>query len=203
LKILKESLGPDNFIVGIVLNNMAACFRKTRRNQEAGRLEAQAAEIQSEIFQEIRNKAAALSVNTSILYDLRFTLDFDRKEDTMSVKIMIERKFREDFTSEDLIDLDELRTTAMGQKGYISGETLVNLENNREVVVVSVWSSLDDWKAWATSPERGRLESELAPRLEEPTRIRPFTLGANGRKEDFEKFVHDSEVARGGFHFLK
>jgi heme-degrading monooxygenase HmoA len=77
----------------------------------------------------------------------------------------------------------------MGQKGYISGETLVNIENNREIVVLSVWSSLDDWKAWATSPERGRLESEIAHRLEESTRIRPFTLGENGRKEDFENFV--------------
>jgi heme-degrading monooxygenase HmoA len=130
-------------------------------------------------------------------------LGFDRKEDIMSVKIMIERKFREDFTPEDLIDLDELRTMAMGQKGYISGETLVNLENNREVVVLSVWSSLDDWEAWATSPERGRLESELAPHLEEPTRIRPFTLGADAIMEDFEKFVHGPEVAKGGFHFLK
>jgi heme-degrading monooxygenase HmoA len=121
----------------------------------------------------------------------------------MSVKIMIERKFKKDFTSEDLNDLDELRTTAMGQAGYISGETLVNLENNREIVVLSVWLSLDDWKAWATSPERDGLESELAPRLEEPTRIRPFTLRANGRKEDSENFVHGSEVAKDGFHFLK
>jgi heme-degrading monooxygenase HmoA len=154
-------------------------------------------------FQEIRNKAAALSLNTSILYDLRCTLSLDKKEDTMSVKIMIERKFRENVTSEDLIDLDELRTTAMGQKGYISGETLINLENKREIVVLSAWSSLDDWKAWATSPERDRLETELVPRLEEPPMIRPFTLGANRTKEDFEEFVPSSDVAINGFHFLK
>ena len=121
----------------------------------------------------------------------------------MRVKIMIERKFREDFTSKDLNDLDELRTMAMGQKGYISGETLANIENNREIVVLSVWSSLDDWKAWATSSERGRLENELAIRLEGPSRIRAFMLSANGREEDFEEFVHGSEVAKGGFHFLK
>jgi heme-degrading monooxygenase HmoA len=142
-------------------------------------------------------------VNTSILYDLRCTFDFDRKGDMMRVKIMIERKFREDLTSEEWIDLDELRTTAMRQRGFISGETLVNLENNREIVMLSVWSSLDNWKSWATSPERGRLESELTPRLEKPPRIRPFVLGANERKEDFEKFVHGSETAKDGFHFLK
>ncbi len=115
----------------------------------------------------------------------------------MSVKIMIERTFKADFSPEDLVHLNDLRIAAMRQKGYISGETLVNLENKTEVVVLSVWSSLDDWEAWTSSQERAKLENGLAPLLQEPTKIRPFMLGADAIKEAFEKFVHDSEVAKG------
>jgi heme-degrading monooxygenase HmoA len=115
----------------------------------------------------------------------------------MSVKIMIERNFKADFSPEDLVHLNELRVAAMRQDGYISGETLVNLENNTEVVVLSVWSSLNDWEAWTSSQERAKLENELAPHLQGPTKIRPFMLGADAIKQAFEKFVHDSEVAKG------
>ena len=112
----------------------------------------------------------------------------------MSVKIMIERNFKADFSPEDLVHLNELRIAAMREDGYISGETLVNLDNNAEVVVLSIWSSLDDWEVWSKSEERAKLENELAPHLQGPTKIRPFMLSADAMKEVFEKFVHDSEV---------
>ena len=83
----------------------------------------------------------------------------------------------------------------MQQKGYVSGETLVGLEDDREVVVLSVWSSQYDWTTWSNSQERGKLENELSARLEEPVRIRPFKLGADAIREAFGRFVHDSEVA--------
>jgi tetratricopeptide (TPR) repeat protein len=54
LKILKKSLGPSHFRVGTVLNNMAACFRKNMRKQEAEKLEAQAMEIQSGIEHDMK-----------------------------------------------------------------------------------------------------------------------------------------------------
>ena len=91
----------------------------------------------------------------------------------MSVKIMIERKFKEAPVPGDFRVINKLRRDAMRQKGYVSGETLVNFENYN-VVVLSVWSSLDDWNAWLNSQERDRLESELTPHLEEPVKIRTF-----------------------------
>ena len=84
---------------------------------------------------------------------------------------------------------------AMQQKGYVSGETLLDLEDERTVVVLSVWSSLDDWKTWLNSQERCKLESELTPHLQEPVKISPFMLGADGISKVFSKFVHGSEVA--------
>ena len=113
----------------------------------------------------------------------------------MTVKIIIERKFKEDPLPDDLRAINELRMKAMQQKGYVSGETLLDLEDERTVVVLSVWSSLDDWKTWLNSQERCKLESELTPHIEEPVKIRPFMLGADGISKVFAKFVHDSEVA--------
>ena len=45
----------------------------------------------------------------------------------MSVKIMIERKFKEAPVPENLQAIDELRINAMQQEGYVSGETFVYL----------------------------------------------------------------------------
>jgi len=120
--------------------------------------------------------------------------DFCYKEATMSIKIFIERKFNEKFSAEILPLLNKIRIKAMEQQGYISGETLVNLENSQEVVVISVWSSLDNWKTWLKSQERGKLENELNPYMEGPQKIRAFMLGADAIKEAFEKFIHDSDV---------
>jgi heme-degrading monooxygenase HmoA len=109
----------------------------------------------------------------------------------MSVEIIIERKFKGAPFLEHLHAIDDLRMKAMKQKGYIRGETLVNLEDQREVVVLSFWSSLDDWKTWLNSEERQKMENELASYLEEPVRIRSYMPTADYVKEAFAKLGHD------------
>jgi len=94
----------------------------------------------------------------------------------MIVKIIIERKFKEAPRADDIRVLNELRVRAMGHEGYVSGETLVELEDNRKMVILSVWASVDDWESWANSKERRKLEAELNPHLEEPAIIRSFIL---------------------------
>ena len=112
----------------------------------------------------------------------------------MSVKIIIERKFKEAPVPENFQTLDSFRVHAMQQKGYVSGETLVNAENNREVVVVSTWSDFDDFNTWTNSKERVKLENGLTPYLEGPAKITAFMLGADAIDEMFGKIIHDSEV---------
>ena len=112
----------------------------------------------------------------------------------MSVKIIIERRFKEPPVQENLRAIEAIRIHAMWQKGYVSGETLVNSENNRDVVVLSTWSDFDDFNTWSNSQERTKLENELTPHLEGPAKISSFMLGADAIDEMFEKIVHDSEV---------
>ncbi len=112
----------------------------------------------------------------------------------MSVKIIIERRFKEPPVQENFQALDSFRVHALQQKGYVSGETLVNADNSREVVVISTWSDFDDFNTWANSKERAKLENELTPYLEGPAKITTFMLGADAIDEMFGKIIHDSEV---------
>jgi heme-degrading monooxygenase HmoA len=113
----------------------------------------------------------------------------------MAVKIIIDRKFKEAPMPESLKVINELRILAMQQSGYISGETLVGIEDIQNVVVLSSWSSFEDWERWENSQDRRKLENELTPHLEEPVKIRPFLLGADAIRKLFAKVVHDSEIA--------
>lgn len=112
----------------------------------------------------------------------------------MAIKILIERRFKEAPKAEDIRALNELRIRAMQQDGYVSGETLVELEDNRNMVVISVWSSLEEWEKWLNSQDRRMYEAELNPRMESPTNIRAFMLGADFLREILEKVLHDAEA---------
>lgn len=104
------------------------------------------------------------------------------KEEIMSVKIVIERKFKEEIDPATLDILDEIRMKALKSRGYIGGETIVNVEDSREVIVLSAWSSVDDWKTWYEKKEWKTLEADISPKLAEPAKIRAFMP-----KADFQK----------------
>ncbi|NLI32592.1 MAG: antibiotic biosynthesis monooxygenase [Deltaproteobacteria bacterium] len=103
----------------------------------------------------------------------------------MYVCVLIERKFKGSPYPEHLQAISNFRIGAMQQRGYIRGETLVNRENPQEVVVLSVWSSLEDWEKWLRCDERRKLEDEMAPYVEGPAKIRVFTMGADYVKESY------------------
>ncbi len=100
----------------------------------------------------------------------------------MSVKIIIQRKFKEAPVPENFQVINKLRRGAIHQEGYVTGETLVNFEDNY-VVVLSTWASFTDWKRWSGSQERAELENELMPHLKEPLKINLYITGAEYRKE--------------------
>ena len=101
----------------------------------------------------------------------------------MSYKIIIERKFKEAPDREILRIIDEIRIKALRNRGYIGGETIVNVDDNREVIVISAWSSVDDWNIWYEGKEWKELEKKLAPNLEGPVKLRVFMPGAEYAKQ--------------------
>ncbi|MDM8549024.1 antibiotic biosynthesis monooxygenase [Desulfobacterales bacterium HSG2] len=78
----------------------------------------------------------------------------------MAVKIFIKRKVTG--SSTELTELlMELRTLTMAREGYISGETLKRVDKPEEVLVISTWKSIDDWKDWVSSKERTTIQDKI------------------------------------------
>jgi len=114
----------------------------------------------------------------------------------MSVKILIERKFKEDPTVEEIKIINQLRIGAMQRKGYISGETLIDLNDHRRIVVISAWANKAGWETWVNSDERQKLEANLGQNLKQSPIIRSFMLGADYLGAVFDEVVHDSETKK-------
>ncbi len=114
----------------------------------------------------------------------------------MTVKILLERKFKEEPSLEEIKTINELRITAMGKKGYVSGETLVDMDDHRRIVVISVWANKTDWDAWVDSDERRWIAAGLDDNLRQPPIIRSFMLGADYLGSVFDEVVHESETRK-------
>ena len=79
----------------------------------------------------------------------------------MAVKIIIKRRVAKEKEAELLPLLIQLRSLATAQPGYITGETLRNMDNPEEYLVISTWQSLDNWNAWASSKQRGDIQEKV------------------------------------------
>ena len=79
----------------------------------------------------------------------------------MAVKIIIKRKVPKVKEAQVLPLLLDLRSKAIMQPGYISAETLVNVNDPEEYVVIGTWKSSDQWKAWEASKERREIQGRI------------------------------------------
>ena len=87
----------------------------------------------------------------------------------MAVQVIIKRKFKVESPEELFPLLTELRICAKDQPGYISGETLINLDNPGNYLVISKWETADDWKKWFNSKERWDIQGKVDSLLGEKT----------------------------------
>jgi heme-degrading monooxygenase HmoA len=101
----------------------------------------------------------------------------------MSTRIMIERKFKNPITSDILRIIDEIRVKALRQRGYVGGETVVNADDDRDVLVISSWASVNDWEAWYETKDWKDYEKELAPHLDGPVELTVFIPRADYEKK--------------------
>jgi heme-degrading monooxygenase HmoA len=69
----------------------------------------------------------------------------------MAIKILIRRNVPEKKAREMIPLFRKMRTLANEQPGYITGETMRNLEKPDEFLVISTWETSDDWKRWVQS----------------------------------------------------
>ncbi|NWF53690.1 MAG: antibiotic biosynthesis monooxygenase [Syntrophaceae bacterium] len=79
----------------------------------------------------------------------------------MAVKIIIRRKVPKGKEAQLLPLLIELRGNAITQHGYVSGETLRNVNDPEDYLVISTWKSVEDWKAWEANPKRMEIQKKI------------------------------------------
>jgi heme-degrading monooxygenase HmoA len=91
------------------------------------------------------------------------------------VKVLLEREIKGEHVGEIIRLMRQLRVLATQQSGYISGETLHDVNNPNYYLVISTWESLEYWQDWFKNPERQKLQEKIDSYLGSPTRIRAFT----------------------------
>lgn len=79
----------------------------------------------------------------------------------MTVKILIKRKVSADKAAKLNEFIMQLRQLVVKQPGYVSGESLRNVENPEEYLVISTWNNVDSWKQWLSSKERQEIQAKI------------------------------------------
>ena len=87
------------------------------------------------------------------------------------IRVLIDRYYAEGM-AEPLRQAElEARRRAMATPGYISGETLRDVDDPQHNLVISTWSSRQYWDAWRASDARKQVVQEMNNILVCPERI--------------------------------
>ena len=93
----------------------------------------------------------------------------------MAVSIIIQRSVKDDRIAEKLVPLIiQLRSRAMSQPGFLTGQTFSCLDCKGEYLVISTWNRLEDWKRWMNSEERKSIQNRVDELLGEKTLYRYY-----------------------------
>jgi heme-degrading monooxygenase HmoA len=90
----------------------------------------------------------------------------------MQAKVIIERHTAPHQESHVLAIATEIRAAAIRQPGYVTGETLIDIDDHKAIVVVSTWRSMEEWHKWRDSEERANLEANMEQLLSRPPTMR-------------------------------
>ena len=70
--------------------------------------------------------------------------------------------------------LAELRREALRQKGYLSGNTLLGVEDRSLISIETIWESHKDWKEWVKSETQNSIFRKLKPFLKQKSKIKIY-----------------------------
>lgn len=99
------------------------------------------------------------------------------KEAIMAIKVLITRRFKNEFVHEAHYHNAEIRALATVQPGYVSGKTIIKIDDPNEMIIVSTWESKEDWDNWYQSAVRKDYYKKLRLALEAGEGISFYTSG--------------------------
>ena len=86
------------------------------------------------------------------------------------IKVLIRRNVSDDQHDALISLINQLRSTIVGQAGYLSSETLKRIDAPGEILVISKWQSQFYWHAWYESDARTRIQEKIDQLPEAQTR---------------------------------
>ena len=96
----------------------------------------------------------------------------------MAVGVLIKRVARDDQDAKVLLPhIIELRSLAVRQPGYISGETFFNIDRSDECLVIGRWTSLEYWQQWERDQRRIELDANIEKHLVTQTEYSKYNIG--------------------------
>jgi len=96
----------------------------------------------------------------------------------MAIGVLIKRVVKPGDNAKVLLPhIIELRSLAVRQPGYISGETFFNLDHPEECLVISRWTALEHWQKWKSDPRRRELDENVKKHLGTKTEYNIYGIG--------------------------
>jgi heme-degrading monooxygenase HmoA len=85
------------------------------------------------------------------------------------IRVVLEHRTKDKESTRKLIkSIKSVRAEARKQHGFITGDTLVDADDPRHVVVISSWQRQEDWNTWDKSPIRISMLGLIEDQLSEP-----------------------------------
>ena len=82
------------------------------------------------------------------------------------IRVVIEHQAKDPEAAKQVIAIiHEIRDEIMKLPGYITGETLLNTEDECNIIVISTWHYVAQWKKWRKSETCRKLEARHKPFL--------------------------------------
>ena len=79
----------------------------------------------------------------------------------MAIKVILYRRVPAEKANELKPLLLEMRSLALAQPGYISGETLMNADDPEEYIVISSWTNESNWEDWLKNESRQAVQDRI------------------------------------------
>ncbi|PMR75384.1 antibiotic biosynthesis monooxygenase family protein [Billgrantia endophytica] len=90
------------------------------------------------------------------------------------IKIIIERRIMPGLEEEYEEAAREAIRWSLGARGFVAGETLMELGHSDRRLMITKWRDLRAWKEWYNSEERTRVMQRIWPLLTEDESIRVY-----------------------------
>jgi heme-degrading monooxygenase HmoA len=96
----------------------------------------------------------------------------------MAIGVLIKRITKHGIDAKVILPhIVELRSLAVRQPGYISGETFLNLDRPEECLVIGRWTSLAHWQQGKMDERRIELIENIEKHLETETEYNIYGIG--------------------------